>query len=206
MVIDDLVRDLPEQFKDKKRIYGLLDALARQMEEVSAVMRQLETMRSMNTATGKQLDNCGDIVALSRAESALYCSDVSFDVIDDERYRLFIKYKAMRNSTQCTYDQMIAGCKLLFDADPVYYREDDEHPASFALTLGVTDLSEDLLAIHPVPPPCRSYACRKLSDTEPECVPVGIGKTKKFPHKTRYPRLHPARPDGQVAGTDQRQP
>ncbi len=147
MIIDDLIMDLPEQFKDKKRIHSLLNAFARQMEEVSAVMHQLETMRSMNSATGKQLDYCGDIVALSRAESALYCSDVNFDVIDDERYRLFVKYKAMRNSTQCTYDQMIAGCRLLFDADPIYYREDDEHPASFALTLGVTNLSEDLLAL-----------------------------------------------------------
>ena len=60
---------------------------------------------------------------------------------------MFVKYNAMRNATQCTYDQMIAGCRLLFDADPIYYREDKEHPASFALTLGVTNLSEDLLAL-----------------------------------------------------------
>lgn len=147
MIIDDLIRDMPDQFKEKDKIYSLLNAFARQMEEVSMVMNQLETMRSINSSMGKQLDYCGDIVGLSRAESALYCSDVNFDVIDDERYRLFVKYKAMRNSTQCTYDQMIAGCKLLFNADPIYYREDKEHPASFTLALGITNLSEDLLEL-----------------------------------------------------------
>lgn len=143
-MLDEIMKNMPEQFRNKTRIEALAKAFAKQMEEVEAVFMQLDEMRSMDTATGLQLDYCGDIVCLSRVESALYCKDVDFNVIDDERYRLFVKYKALRNSTQCTYEEMITGCKLIFNADPIYYSEREEYPASFTLSIGA-NLSEELI-------------------------------------------------------------
>lgn len=143
-MLDEIMKNMPEQFRKKPRIEALAKAFAKQMEEVEVMFMQLNEMRSMDSATGQQLDYCGDIVCLSRVESALYCKDVDFDVIDDERYRLFVKYKALRNSTQCTYEEMIAGCKLIFNADPIYYSEREEYPAAFTLTIGA-NLSEELL-------------------------------------------------------------
>lgn len=143
-ILDEIISNLPEQFKNKPKIEVLAKAIAKQMEEVEVMFNQLKEQRSMEKATGQQLDYCGDIVGLTRVESALFCSDVDFDIIDDERYRLFLKYKAMRNSTQCTYEDMMAGCRLLFKADPIYYSEDENHPASFSISAGV-DLDEDLL-------------------------------------------------------------
>lgn len=143
-MVDEIMRNMPEQFRNKPRIEGLAKAIARQLEEVEEMFTQLKELRNMETATGQQLDYCGDIVGLSRVESALFCKDVNFDVIDDDRYRLFVKYKALRNSTQCTYDDLMSGCKLLFNADPVYYSEKEENPATFNLSI-CANMSEDLL-------------------------------------------------------------
>lgn len=143
-MFNEIMNNMPEQFRNKPRIEVLAKALARQMEEVAAMFEQLRELRNMETAIGQQLDYCGDIVGLSRVESALFCKDVDFDIIDDERYRLFVKYKALRNSTQCTYDDMIAGCKLLFHADPIYYSESESNPATFNLSLGA-NMSDELL-------------------------------------------------------------
>lgn len=143
-MFDEIMNNMPEQFRNKPRIEALARAIAKQMEEVETMFTQLKELRNMETATGQQLDYCGDIVGLSRIQSALYSDNVDFDVIDDDRYRLFIKYKALRNSTQCTYDDMIAGCKLLFKADPIYYSENEVNPASFNLSIGA-DMSEELL-------------------------------------------------------------
>lgn len=143
-IVDDILMNMPEQFWNKPRIEALVKAFARQMEEIELMFTQLKELRNMETATGQQLDYCGDIVGLTRVQSALYCEDVDFDVIDDERYRLFVKYKALRNSTQCTYEELMAGCKLLFKADPIYYTESQEKPASFSLSLGA-NMTDDLL-------------------------------------------------------------
>ena len=143
-IVDEIMANMPEQFRNKPRIQTLAEAIAKQMEEVETMFMQLKELRNMETATGQQLDYCGDIVGLTRVESALFCKDVDFDVIDDERYRLFVKYKALRNSTQCTYEDLMAGCKLLFNADPIYYTEDESKPASFNLSIGA-EMSEELL-------------------------------------------------------------
>ncbi len=145
-IFDDIMKNMPEQFRNKPRIEVLAKAIARQYEEIEIMFQELRELRSMETATGQQLDYCGDIVGISRVESALYCENVDFDIIDDERYRLFVMYKALRNSTQCTYDEMIAGCKLLFNADPIYYSESEANPASFILSIGA-NMSEELLEL-----------------------------------------------------------
>lgn len=133
---DDWLKSLPEQFKDLTNIQVLIDSYAEQLEALDAMFQELRERRSFDTAEGKQLDGIGDIVVLSRAKSALYAGVIDFDVIDDERYRLFIKYKALRNSNQCTFPELVAACKLLYDAETVYYREDEDYPATFFLNIG----------------------------------------------------------------------
>ena len=143
-ILDDVLNNMPEQFRNKPRIEVLANAVAKQMEELEVMFGQLKELRNMDTAIGQQLDYCGDIVGLSRVESALLAKNVNFDVIDDDRYRLFVKYKALRNSTQCTYEELMAGCKMLYNADPIYYSELESSPASFQLSLGA-DMSDEVL-------------------------------------------------------------
>ena len=142
-IFDEIMKDMPEQFRNKPRIEAFAKAIAKQMEEVKVMFTQLKESRNMDSAVGQQLDYCGDIVGLSRVESALLVKNVDFDIIDDERYRLLVKYKSLRNSTQCTYEEMMAGCRMIFNADPIYYSESEANPATFTLSLGA-DMSEEL--------------------------------------------------------------
>lgn len=130
------LKKLPEQFKGKRNIEVLARALADEMEEVRAVFRQLNTERHIEAAAGKQLDGIGEIVVLGRADAAGYAGVLDFDVIDDERYRLFLKYKALRNSNECTFPELMEVCRLLYDVKLLYYTEDVEHPAHFKLMVG----------------------------------------------------------------------
>lgn len=143
---DNWLEALPEQFRNQVNIEAIIQSYAEQLEEVAAMFRQLSELRSFDASEGAQLDGIGDIVVLSRPESALYAGIIDFDVIDDERYRLFLKYKAMRNSSRCTFPELVAACKLLYKAEVIYYREIPAYPATFFLNIGV-QMSDDLLAM-----------------------------------------------------------
>lgn len=164
-IVESFLSNLPEQFKGKANIEGLIGALAAELQEVSEVFRQLNSMRSMETAQGKQLDGIGDIVVLSRSESAGYAGIIDFDVIDDERYRLFLKYKALRNSNTCTFPELMEVCRLLYDAKLLYYTEFEEHPAHFKLMVGA-QFNETMLNM--------------LNNTKLTIKPGGVSVDAKF--------------------------
>lgn len=135
-IIRSFLDKLPEQFKHKNRIEVLITAFAAELEQLVTVFADLETKRSLTTGYGKQLDGIGEIVSLSRAESTAYAGKIDFDVIDDDRYRLFLMYKALRNANFCTFPELIVICRLLYRAKLLYYKEFDEHPAHFQLKVG----------------------------------------------------------------------
>lgn len=135
-IIKSFLGKLPEQFKQKQRIEVLITAFAGELEQLAAIFEELETQRSITTGYGRQLDGIGEIVALTRAESAAYAGTVNFDVIDDERYRLFLMYKALRNANFCTFPELMEICRLLYNAKLLYYKEFDGHPAHFQLMVG----------------------------------------------------------------------
>lgn len=135
-ITNSFLGKLPEQFKNKHNIEVLIKAFAEELEEVEKAFQELETLRSIRTAFGKQLDGIGEIVNLTRAESTAYAGVVDFDVLDDERYRLFLMYKALRNANACTYPELMEICRLLYNAKLLYYKEFDDHPAHFQVMVG----------------------------------------------------------------------
>lgn len=164
-VVDSFLSNLPEQFKEKPNIEVLVKALAAELQEVSGVFLQLDTMRNMEMAQGKQLDGIGDVVVLNRAESAGYAGVIDFDVIDDNRYRLFLKYKALRNSNTCTFPELMEVCRLLYDSKLLYYNEFEEYPAHFKLMVGAR-FDETMLAM--------------LNNTKLTIKPGGVSVDAKF--------------------------
>lgn len=141
----DLIDGLPDQFKNKQRIRGLLKAFARQDEELKVVFEQLRN-RSLENDRGKTLDYDGTIVQLTRAEAAEISGVDDFDELDDDTYRLFLKYKALNNATNCTYFDLMTSAKLLFKADPIYYSESKNNPAAFSISIG-TALDDKLMRL-----------------------------------------------------------
>ena len=135
-ITESFLKKLPEQFKEKHNIEVLIRAFASELEELESAFDDLEILRSLRTAFGKQLDGIGEIVNLTRAESTAYVNDVDFYVLDDERYRLFLMYKALRNANTCTFPELMEICRLLYDAKLLYYKEFDDHPAHFQVMVG----------------------------------------------------------------------
>ncbi|RKI90425.1 DUF2612 domain-containing protein [Parablautia intestinalis] len=135
-IVESFLEKLPEQFKRKNNIEVLIRAFAEELEAVGKTLHDLETLRSIKSAFGRQLDGAGEIVVLTRAESSRYAGIIDFDVIDDERYRLFLMYKALRNANTCTFPELVEVCRLLYNMKLLYYREFNDHPAHFQLMVG----------------------------------------------------------------------
>ncbi len=124
------VDDFPWQFKDKPKIMVLIRAIARQLQEVADFMESLNLDRRIDTAEGTQLDRIGDIVVLTRAQAGLLTGDpITVDVLDDETYRKYLKYKILLNTSDCTYQDLVDGLRMFFE-DTVIYREDIDKPAT----------------------------------------------------------------------------
>ncbi len=135
MVLDTLIKDFPEQFKDKRLIAVLTAAFDRQLRELEEVFLSLQTELALDNAVGVQLDRAGDIVGLTRAEAGLLCGDeIFFDIIDDDRYRQYLKYKAYKNSNTCTYYDLISQLQTVWGADEIQYEEDSDYPATIIVT------------------------------------------------------------------------
>lgn len=134
--LDSLLADFPEQFRNKHNIEVLVNALDHQLQEVLDMFNQLRTERTLDKAVGKQLDGVGDIVVLSRKEAGLLSGkEIYYPVIDDERYRRFLKYKAFRNVTNGTYYDIMEAMKNVWGVDDIYYSEEPSQPATIILTM-----------------------------------------------------------------------
>lgn len=143
MVLDVLDNILPNQFKGKKNIEALLYAFDKQSEELIDVFYSIKFETALDTAVGKQLDRIGEIVGLTRAEASLLSgSETYFNFLEDERYRAYLKYKAYKNSNNCTYDDLIKELLLIWGVDKVVYEESDDYPASAILTIPLSNDGE----------------------------------------------------------------
>ncbi len=135
MVLEPLIRDFPEQFKNKKLILALTKAFDRQLSELEEMFRQLHDETSLDNAVGKQLDLAGDIVGLTRADAGLLCGEeIFFSVLEDDRYRQYLKYKAHKNSNTCTYYDLITQLETVWGAKEIGYEEDPDYPATIIVT------------------------------------------------------------------------
>lgn len=132
-----LIEDFPSQFKGKPKIEALCACFDRQFAEIEQCFQQLLLLLDIEKAEGEQLDRIGDIVVLSRAEAGLLAAQggvIDFDVIDDARYRKYLKYKILANTSNTTYRDIITAVKTIWDVDKVKYNENVDGPASLTVS------------------------------------------------------------------------
>lgn len=143
--------DMPQQFLGKRNIEVLVRTFARQLDEIWRVFEDLTEKTGIDTAVGQNLDLVGTIIPLTRKEAGEMAGiGVLEPVISDERYRLFLRYQLLRNTSECTYQDLIDGIELLWGYDRIHYREDPEHPAVIIFQTDRMDLDEeDLIEFHP---------------------------------------------------------
>lgn len=135
-IVDAWLRDMPQQFLGQDKIEVLISAFARQLQEVQQVLDDLVDKTDLETAEGKNLDNVGTIIPLSRKEAGILAgADAPEYVISDDRYRKFLKYQRLVNTNECTYYDLMDGLALLWDVSPIWYIEDPALPATIILTM-----------------------------------------------------------------------
>lgn len=142
MVLEPLIKDFPEQFKNKKNIGILLKAFDRQFMEIFGVFLSLQTELFLDKAIGKQLDGIGDIVGLTRFEAAgLATSSEEADTLDDENYRKMLIYKILKNTCDCSYQDVMKAIDMFWNGPTLKYTEDEKYPATIVFDF---DASKDL--------------------------------------------------------------
>ena len=141
----DLRDGIPWQFKGKPNMETLLNAFETEMQEVEKTFTQLNTLRWFDTSEGKQLDGIGDIVVMTR-KRAWDLVGLDHIIMDDKRYTVFLKWKALKNITNCTFPQFVQACKMMYNPKYIYYHEDTRYPATMFVQIGA-NLDEETLEL-----------------------------------------------------------
>lgn len=139
-VLDEWMEDMPEQFCGKEAIEIVITAFANQLQEINDVFEDMEYMTDLNSATGVNLDNVGNILSLSRKDAKKVLRDVSDIEIDDEIYRRVLYFQSMKNNTDCSYKDIMESMRMLWDAEDIEYVEDPEYPATIFIELKDADI------------------------------------------------------------------
>lgn len=134
---EKLKDELVQQFREQPSISAIMETIGEQLQEVGNFFRDLRNERSINNATGAQLDGAGDIVVLSRTDAGELTSFSSpGEPVTDEIYRKYLIHKIWMNTNTCTYRDIIRSFKMFWDK-PLYYSEDPDEPATMLFKTGV---------------------------------------------------------------------
>lgn len=152
MKINKIETDLLEQFRNRKNITAICDAIDRQTKELADALTAIAFETDIDSAVGAQLDRIGNIVGLTRSEAGVLCGQTGyFDIVDDELYRKYLKYKAFRNSSDCTYQSLITAMRaILGGTAKINYEEDENFPATIILDIRTN--GEDEVFVGGIPP------------------------------------------------------
>lgn len=145
---------MPWQFRGKSHTEALCAAFETEIEELQDMFEELLSCRTLEKSEQKQLDGIGDIVVLNRAEAGLLASKkkgkLSFPVIDDLRYKKFLRYKILKNTSVCTYEDVVTAVKMVYEQEPIRVYENRHGPATLAVCFPEPEGAEDVL--EDVPP------------------------------------------------------
>lgn len=139
-MIDNWLGDLPQQFHGKEKIEALIAAFARQLQEIQDAFDDLENLTDIDTATGQNLDMVGNIVSLTRKEATSIVRKASDTLLTDDIYRQALRYKMLKNSSDCCYEDIMGAVALVWDTGNIAYKEPADRPATVLLSLSAVSL------------------------------------------------------------------
>lgn len=148
MRADNMIGHLIDQFQNKPILAAILQSIGEEMDELDVVWNDLKDKRWIDTAEGKQLDGIGEIVGLGRTineriqleffgferqpnakgfEEGNFRDDwqgwLASTTLDDYAYRLMLKAKIVKNSTQGTTEDTIQSMRVIFDSYDIFMEE-----------------------------------------------------------------------------------
>ena len=139
-ILYNWLNDLPQQFLEKERIEAVIKAFSKQMEEVNSAFMELETVTDIDSATGKNLDMVGTIVPVSRTEAYNILRKAKETTISDDLYRQVLKYKMLRDTSSCTYYDIVESIRMLWKAGDIHYSEKKDSPATIFISVNDSDI------------------------------------------------------------------
>jgi hypothetical protein len=129
--LQKLNADLVSQFRRQPNITGFMSTVAKQLQDVHGAHEQLNTMRWLQNAEGKQLDGIGAIVVMSRADAALFeIGKPDASAVNDTVYRKYLYYKMFLNTSTGTRREVMKALRFFWDEAPLYYSENPDYPAT----------------------------------------------------------------------------
>lgn len=154
MTYDEWLADVPQQFVNKTNFNILLMAFSKQLDEIYSTLKDIDDLTDVNTATGKNLDYIGSILSMTRKQAAVILRSTEEELLDDERYRKVLQYKAIKNVSDGTYADIMESTIGLWGANNILFEEPKNRPATFLLNLSNVDIDDvdpaenSVLAIH----------------------------------------------------------
>lgn len=140
-IYEKWIEDIPQQFRNKKNIGIIIKAFSKELEQLYQVFQDINTKTDLETAQGINLDIIGNIVLLSRKEAGILTSMENDKEMLDERYRQLLKYKILKNTSECTYADIMTGLEYIYNYK-FRYREDERYPATIILDIPSSSLGE----------------------------------------------------------------
>jgi len=129
--LSKLNRDLLEQFRGREQTEVLMQAIARQLDEVYRFFIAIQKERDLANSIGQQLDGVGDIVVMTRFEASVLAGQLAAAIVmDDDLYRDYLLYKAFLNTSSATYFDIHSALSMFWREAPLIYSEDPDVPAT----------------------------------------------------------------------------
>lgn len=145
-------------FPEKPLITALTGAMVSQLYDIELVADQLKNERWIDTAIGKQLDGCGEIVGEKRQGR------------NDDDYRDAINFRIFVNTSNATPDDLMQGLRFLTKPDNIQYIE--QYPSTAMLFTDGANINPN---IHTA---MQDLAPAAISD-----VPVLVSFSRKDPFR-----------------------
>lgn len=140
-ILNEWIRDLPQQFQNKEKIEVMIRAFARQIEEVYQTFEDVKEKTKLENAVGKVLDGVGDKLVLSRRDATAIIRKSRNYELTDELYRRILKYQRLKLSSDCTYEDIMAAISLIWNVKDIKYEENPKRSAS--IFLNISDVNID---------------------------------------------------------------
>lgn len=140
-VYEKWIADIPCQFRGKPNIASVINAFARQVEDLLEVNRQLKELTDIDTAVGKNLDMLGDVVNVSRKDAYILLNREMTVEITDNMYRNVLRFQALKNNSNANYADIMKGLYLLWGDAKIHYAEAVREPAS--IEISIEDITTD---------------------------------------------------------------
>lgn len=131
--IADAISRLIQQYKEKDRIEGIIEALTEQVQELEDRTFELFTLRALDVATGEQLDRFGEIVVQDR------------EGFDDDFYRILLKVKIGINNSSGDPSTAINTIRLLTEATLVHYQNLGDASVGFSVNTEIDSALVDFI-------------------------------------------------------------